>query len=108
MLEVMSQEEKEFLKENIYELYEEVLHNEHTLNKIYHSLLAGNTVFSHNSLEQEGILHPDPSGNAEYQFSYFDQKGPVGHFNRNGLEEVARDIQAYGFIPLEDSPRILS
>lgn len=107
MLEIMSQEEKQYLKENIYELYEEIQSNEDTLNKIYDSLLNGNTLFQHNSLEQEGILHPDPSQKSQYQFSYFDKNGAIGHFTRNCLEEVARDILSYGFEPLE-SPRILS
>lgn len=47
---------------------------------------------------KEGILHGSSRGTG-YQFSYFDQHGPIGDFQIETLEEAAKKIYEYGFQP---------
>jgi len=59
-------------------------------------LKKGHALFKREN--QEGILHDSSKGEG-YQFSYFDQNGPIGDFQTETLEEAARKIYEYGFQP---------
>ena len=51
--------------------------------------------------KQEGVLHDCSYQNYKYQFSYFDQFGPIGDIQKNTLQEMAKSIIEYEFIPCE-------
>lgn len=77
-------------------------------NKILKHIQCGNKLFfSEQYKYREGILHPCANEKYPYQFTYFDEWGPIGDFCRNTLEEIAKGIVEYGFQPLETEERRL-
>lgn len=67
------------------------------IKQLTHQLKEGISLFKKG--DQEGILHACSSKYYNYQFSYFDQYGPVGDIQKNSLEEMAESIYRYGFTP---------
>lgn len=67
------------------------------INNFIQLLKDGKTFFRRGKLE--GIFHLCTYKNYKYQFTYFDGYGPVGDFQRNSIEEMAKSIAEYGFEP---------
>lgn len=75
-------------------------------NRILTHIKKGNRLFFSDQYKyREGILHPCTKDSYLYQFTYFDQLGPIGDFCRNSLEEIAKGIVEYGYQPLETDKR---
>ena len=81
------------------EIEKVVMEEEKNLQSLLTQLKNGAIHFRHLFFNQEGIIHPCTEQEYQYQFTYFDQKGPVGDFRRNTLEEVAKSIREYQFQP---------
>lgn len=108
MLRSMTEEEKECYE--IFGVYEQAVKDLENLNKIYDALTQKKFTFSRNIYAyKEGFVHPDPTGQYEYQFSYFFERGPIGDIKENTLEKMAERIFEAGFFPLDRSDvRLLS
>lgn len=57
----------------------------------------GQFTFKHSLYDWEGIIHPCTDNKYKWQFTYFDELGPIGDVRRNSLEEMAKDIYDYNF-----------
>ncbi|WP_121616578.1 hypothetical protein [Virgibacillus halodenitrificans] len=77
-------------------------------NRILEHIRSGNKLFfSEQYKYREGLIHPCVEKTYPYQFTYFDEAGPIGDFRRNSIEEVAKGIVEYGFRPLETAKKKL-
>lgn len=106
MIYLLDKEHRDFLKEtDQMDLLEEWEDNEIKVNRVYEHLKRGKVTFYRNSIVhyQEGLAHPDPRRKYIYQFTYFDERGPIGHTNKNDLESLAKTIRSYGFLPVDES-----
>ncbi len=83
----------------------EIEQDEKDIAKVLELLKEGVTTFSKGN--QEGLLHPCTNEEYKYQFTYFDEFGAVGDFQRNTLNEMAVSIHEYGFRPQKEL-RIIS
>jgi hypothetical protein len=76
MYKVLTEEDREmylFLGE---EVLKQAIRNIENFNKIYHSLVKGEFIFKQGeNMYREGLVHPDPTGQYKYQFSFFDKYG---------------------------------
>jgi len=108
MLKSMTKEDKEGYE--FLDVYEQAVKDLENLNKIYEALTQEKFIFSRDVyVYKEGFVHPDPTGQYKYQFSYFYKKGPIGDIKENTLEEMAERISEEGFYPLQSSNvRLLS
>ncbi|WCK57271.1 hypothetical protein PP175_29205 (plasmid) [Aneurinibacillus sp. Ricciae_BoGa-3] len=99
-----SEEEEQIIREFDQELYEDMKRRESLLIGVYNYLVSGGVVFINQGqkVRKEGLVHPNTKGETPFQFSYFDQYGAVGDFQRDTLEEVAKEIVAYGFVPANE------
>jgi hypothetical protein len=99
-----SVEEEEMIRECDEQTYLNMKAREKLLNDVFECISKGKVTFvTHpgREIRQEGILHPCTKGTAIFQFSFFDELGPIGDFERNTWEEVAKSVVEYGFIPIE-------
>lgn len=106
MIEILTDIQAKFLQKYDPDLYEEWKGREQWVNQIYEWLQNGQLTFI-NERKQEGFVHPDPRGKSNYQFTYFDQYGPIGHFNEDTLEALAKHILEYHFKPLDPEDLVI-
>ncbi len=81
------------------EIEEDLRKDEEKTKNLVSCLMDGVIHFRNSVHSQEGVLHPCTESNYRYQFTFFDQFGPVGDFRRNTLVEIAKSIREYQFQP---------
>lgn len=97
-----SLEEEQVIKDFDEETYETIKEREVVLNAIFDHLKTGKRAFTGFKNRQEGLLCLHAGGEAKFQFTYFDEHGPVGHTTGDTLENMALRIEEYGFEPIEE------
>lgn len=110
IIKLLTDDELDYFKDTP-DFIKEIQLSEQKLNETYQHLLKGETTFvSVNATEKyrrEALVHRSPEPTEFKRVSIFDIHGPVGHFTRNNLKEIAKEVHAYGFKPINEKDLII-
>jgi len=101
-IQLLTDEDLEFFKDEPM-LLKEFQTSERKVNEIYKHLLRGETTFVSSNKERELLVHNSPEPSEFKRATTFDKYGPIGHFARDNLKDLAHEIHIYGFQPISRS-----